>query len=223
MNVDGQAGNDFDASKISFIGHSLGGIVGTGLLAYSNSNQFIAAATNTPLKPIIQSGSLVNASGGIIGLLLNSKKLSPPIFAGLSAAFKAEQTSVHFKSTLQKYAFAAQAVIDSADPINIARIRQTVPTLTIENKDDPYISNAIASSPLSGTEPFAKILSLVTTKGESNTPIKGQRFFTKLNVGNHASLLRPDEATFEMQSQIISFILSGGQSITIDNPDLLMP
>ena len=223
MDIDGDAAPDFDSSNVAFVGHSLGGINGTGLLAYSGTNQFIAAAFNTPVVPVIKSAALVNAGGGSIGQLIGSETFGPAILAGLSVAFGADVGTDEFNATLASYTFAAQTVVDSSDPVNLAAlaVNNGVPTLLLQNEGDIVVPNAVATAPLSGTEALSRALGLTVTATEEAGFVVGSRLFTKLNVGVHASLLIPDEATVEMQTQIGTFIGSGGAGVTVTDPTIL--
>ena len=69
MDVDG-GGPDFDATNITFAGHSLGGIVGSKFVAYSD---------------LVQAAALVNPGSGIVGLLDASLAFGPRIRGGVAA------------------------------------------------------------------------------------------------------------------------------------------
>lgn len=216
MDIDNDATPDFDVSNVGFIGHSLGGIVGTGLVAYSGT---IAAEP----VPVIKSAALANPGGGIAQMLLASPTFSPTIRAGLAGAFGAAEGTPEFEASLASFLFAAQAILDASDPVNTAAhaVTNNVPVLLMQNLDDDVISNSVATAPLSGTEPLARALALPTLAAEIAGPVAGSRFFSKLNVGSHSSLLVPDVATAEMQTQVVSFLASGGTAVEVTDPTLL--
>jgi len=218
MDVDGQEGFDFDGSDISYIGHSLGGIVGTSVLAYSGTNQFLGE-----VSPVIKSAALANPGGGTIAMLLASQSFGPSIRAGLSAAFGLAQGTPEFDAQLASYGFAAQTIIDAGDPVNTGRLAALngVPTLLLQNLGDTTVPNEVATAPLSGTIPLSRSLAVTTLSATEPGIVVGDRLFSKINIGGHASILIPDAATAEMQTQVVSFLSSGGTSVLVSDPSLL--
>ncbi len=208
MDIDGDDAADFDATKISFIGHSLGAIVGSSFVAYSDN---------------IQAAVLANPGGAIASLLNGSETFGPRIRGGVAAGAGITTEDPTFPATLAQFLFAAQTVVDSSDPANTATIALTnnVPTLMLQNLGDSVVPNSVATAPLAGTEPLARVLGLETTATEEAGLVAGDRLFTKLNVGVHSSVLSPDEATVEMQTQIVSFLSSGGAAVQVVDPTLL--
>lgn len=245
--------------KVHFLGHSLGAISGTNLLAVAN--QPIGNAQADALFKF-DTGGLAMPGGGIAPLLLNSPTFGPTIKMGvltsgsaeLKAGFTAyapncktavptcfvneflpslsstQQTAA--ASTLQSYSFAAQSVLDSADPINLGRgIQSSFPLFATEivgdgalSLSDQVIPNSIASAPLGGTEPLFKVLALQPLTATGAASHNAARFV----AGGHSSLLAPDEnfdpsgdVTTEMQSQFASFFMSGGTAVKVTNGSLL--
>ncbi|WP_346206206.1 VolA/Pla-1 family phospholipase [Aeromonas salmonicida] len=251
----GSAGN----LKVHFLGHSLGAIAGANLLAVAN--QPIGNPTADALFKF-DTGGLAMPGGGIAPLLLNSPTFGPTIKMGvltggsaeLKAAFTAyapncqtavptcfvneflpslgATTQAAAASTLQSYSFAAQSVLDSADPINLASgIKADFPLFATEivgdgalSLSDQVIPNSIASAPLGGTEPLFKLLALqpLTATGAAN------HHAARFVAGGHSSLLAPDEnfdptgtVTTEMQTQFGSFFMSGGTAVQVTDSSLL--
>lgn len=245
--------------KVHFLGHSLGAISGANLLAVAN--QSIGNPQADALFKF-DTGGLAMPGGGIAPLLLNSPTFGPTIKMGvltggsaeLKAAFTAYapncKTAVascfvneflpsldataqaSAAGTLQSYVFAAQSVLDSADPINLASgIKADFPLFATEivgdgalSLSDQVIPNSIASAPLGGTEPLFRVLALqpLTASGAANH--KAARFL----AGGHSSLLAPDEnfdptgeVTTEMQTQFGSFFASGGTAVKVTDASLL--
>ncbi len=213
MDIDGDGNPDLDSSNISYMGHSLGGIVGSSFVAYSDN---------------IKSAVFANPGGGIAKMLDASLTFGPRIRAGLSAA-GVDVNGPDYQSFL----FATQTVLDSADPQGTSFIAQSndVPTLMLQVKDDSVVPNSVATAPLSGTEPMAASLGLTTvTATTAGELVPGSRLFTKLNGGLHSTVLTPNDAsgaptllpfTAEMQGEIASFILSGGAAVQVGDPSLL--
>ena len=112
------------AAKVKFVGHSLGAIVGTNVVALANKlggengeNAYINQ---------VEAAVLANGSGNITKMLENSPSFAPTIlggFAGLgnAAGLDLSQGSSILELTLH----ILQATIDSADPINFADMMKT--------------------------------------------------------------------------------------------------
>jgi len=217
MDIDG-GGVDFDSNKISFIGHSLGGIVGTGLLAHSD---------------MIKVAALVNPGGGLALMLNDSLAFGPRIRAGIAAGAGMDISDPAFPATLAQFLFVTQTVIDSADPVNKASLALTnnVPTLLMQVVNDSVVPNSVATAPLAGTVPLGRVLDLTTVATIEAGFVAGSRLFTKLNQGLHSTVLSPADAsgdpvgllnvTTEMQTQIVSFIGSAGTAVLVVDPTLL--
>lgn len=244
--------------KVHFLGHSLGAISGTNLLAVANNP--MGNAADALFK--FDTGGLAMPGGGIAPLLLNSPTFGPTIKMGVltsgSAELKAGFTAyapscktavptcfvneflpslsttqqAAAASTLQSYSFAAQSVLDSADPINLGSgIKSDFPLFATEivgdgalSLSDQVIPNSIASAPLGGTEPLFKVLALQPLTATGAASHNAARFV----AGGHSSLLAPDEnfdpsgdVTTEMQSEFASFFMSGGTAVKVTDPTLL--
>ncbi|MFM5246380.1 MULTISPECIES: VolA/Pla-1 family phospholipase [Aeromonas] len=244
--------------KVHFLGHSLGAISGANLLAVAN--QPLNPAIDPLFQ--FTTGGLAMPGGGIAPLLLNSPTFGPTIqmsvltagSTALKAAFTAyapncktavptcfvneflpsqdAATQATAANTLQSYSFAAQSVLDSADPINLGSgIAADFPLFATEivgdgalSLSDRVIPNSIATAPLGGTEPLFKVLALqpLTATGAANH--RAARFV----AGGHSSLLAPDEnfdptgaVTTEMQTQFGSFFASGGTAVKVTDGSLL--
>ncbi|MFT5450660.1 MAG: pimeloyl-ACP methyl ester carboxylesterase [Enterobacterales bacterium] len=217
MDIDGD-GADFDGNKISFIGHSLGGMVGTGMLAHSDN---------------IKAAALVNPGGGIALMLDDSLAFGDRIRAGVAAGAGMAVTDPAFPALFAQFLFVTQTVIDSSDPVNKAAraLTNNVPTLLMQVKDDSVIPNAVATAPLAGTEPLGRLLELTTVASAEPGLVAGSRLFTKLNQGLHSTVLSPADAsgnpvgllnvTIEMQTQIVTFLATVGAAIQVTDPTLL--
>ncbi len=244
--------------KVHFLGHSLGAISGANLLAVAN--QPLNPAIDPLFQ--FTTGGLAMPGGGIAPLLLNSPTFGPTIqmsvltagSTALKAAFTAyapncktavptcfvneflpsqdAATQATAANTLQSYSFAAQSVLDSADPINLGSgIAADFPLFATEivgdgalSLSDRVIPNSIATAPLGGTEPLFKVLALqpLTATGAANH--RAARFV----AGGHSSLLAPDEnfdptgaVTTEMQTQFGSFFASDGTAVKVTDGSLL--
>ncbi|MGL4891989.1 MAG: VolA/Pla-1 family phospholipase [Aeromonas veronii] len=247
--------------KVHFLGHSLGAITGANLLAVANQTTGSAQA-DALFK--FDTGGLAMPGGGIAPLLLNSPSFGPTIkmsvltsgSPALKAGFTAyapncktaaatcfvneflpsldAATQAGAASTLQSYTFAAQSVLDSADPINLGSgVAKSFPLFATEivgdgalNLPDQVIPNSIASAPLGGTEPLFRVLGLQELKGSGLLP--AGHHAARFLKGGHSSLLAPDEnfdqagaVTTEIQTQFASFFMSAGAAVKVTDDTLI--
>ncbi|MEH8226859.1 VolA/Pla-1 family phospholipase [Aeromonas veronii] len=248
--------------KVHFLGHSLGAITGANLLAVANQT---AGSAQADALFKFDTGGLAMPGGGIAPLLLNSPSFGPTIkmsvltsgSPALKAGFTAyapncktaaatcfvneflpsldAATQAGAASTLQSYTFAAQSVLDSADPINLGSgVAKSFPLFATEivgdgalNLPDQVIPNSIASAPLGGTEPLFKVLGLQALQGGPGV-IPASHHAARFVAGGHSSLLAPDEnfdqagaVTTELQTQFASFFMSGGAAVKVTDDTLI--
>ena len=198
-----------DGSKVSFVGQSLGSIVGTVFLA------------NDPTAKV---GVLSVPGGGIARLLDASPAFGPRIHAGLAAAGLVQGTPAY-----DAYFAATQTVIESGDPINFAASttgKRLIVHEVIGGGDvppDQVIPNRVPGAPLSGTEPLIAALGLTPITGSAQSA-DGIRGATRFLQGEHGSLLDPTDfpaATVEMQGEMASMLVSGGAAVQVSNPSVI--
>jgi len=202
-------GANLDASRIAFVGQSLGSIVGTNFLA---------------LDPNVSVGVINVPGGGIARLLDGSPSFGPRIRAGLAAAGVEAGTPDY-----DAFMVAAQTAVDSGDPINFAAYtigKRILAQEVIGGGDvppDQVIPNSVPGAPLSGTEPLIAALGLsdITQTTQSADGIRGAVRFLQ---GEHGSILDPTDfpaATAEMQGEMASMIVSNGAAVQITNPAII--
>jgi hypothetical protein len=191
-----------DPARVSYVGQSLGGIVGGSHLHF---------------VPDTRTASL-NVPGGVITkLLLDSQSFGPRI-QGLVSAQLAPNT---FNYNLLFRDF--QAVIDSGDPINhIKDAVATVPVHLVKVLNDAVVPNS-ATDRLIAAGPFAKLKTLgPNAVGPGNG---GYTFFSKGDHGSLFSSAASLAATVEMQRQTVLFSFSavqpGGPFVVITDPTVL--
>ncbi|HUD42063.1 MAG TPA: hypothetical protein VMR06_08715 [Dokdonella sp.] len=210
MRISSSGSADFDATRISFVGQSLGGIIGTVFMA---------------TEPGVQTALLNVPGGGIARLLEASPTFGPRIRAGLAASAGLQPGTPDYDA----FFGAAQTVIDSADPINFAFAtagKRLLLQEVVGGGDvlpDQVIPNSVAGAPLSGTEPLIRALGLasITATTQNAAGIRGAVRFTQ---GDHGSLLSPaasPAATAEMQGEMASLLVSGGTAVQIANPSVI--
>jgi len=218
-------GFKIDASKIYFIGHSLGGIVGGTLLG-----------VNTDIK----AATLAMPGGGVAKLLDASASFSPKIAEGLASNGVIKGTD-----TYETFLRFAQTLVDSGDPINYAvTARTNHPIHMIEvvggstksdgskSLPDQVVPNnalagTLASIPgyLSGTDPLYRMMGLEVIDNldvPATTPERklgaNLGYVVRFTAGDHGSILSPTAslaATQEMQRETVNFLASGGTCLPI--------
>lgn len=140
-----------------------------------------------------------------------------------------------------QFNFAAQTVVDASDPVNYGTtIAQNTDAMYVmevvgdgaENKPDQVVPNRAVNSPLSGTEPLAALMGLASISETTQDP-EGVKGIVRFTDGHHSSILTNDvnrggstvegntAVLIEMQTQLASFIASGGKIIPVNNADVV--
>lgn len=209
-----QGADVIDETQVHFMGHSLGGIVGTPFVA--NQPDLVAA-------------SLGMAGGSLPYLLNGSVSFGPVVRGGLAAAGIVEGTP-----EFSQFLAAAQAIVDGADPINYAGLiaAQATPIYFSEivgggpggGVADLVVPNTVAGAPFAGSTPLTQVMGLTQVSaavvGDPNL-----KAVVRFIEGNHSTLLAPNlvapptaaetAAFLELQAQIAGFHGSGGQDIPV--------
>ena len=211
------AGVPLDASKIGFVGHSLGGIVGTTYLA---------------VDPSAFAAILANPGGHIAELLRNSAEFEPIIDGQLAAngLVKGSQAYYDFYSE-------AQAAVEDGDPANYAvaaasqhpiHMIEVVGDGTAANPPDQVVPN-------SATAALTTLMKLNVINTVGLNPVTagvGNGTLTQFTAGDHGSLLDPTPpttaqaavylaVTTEMQTELASIFATAGAAVKIaDNTHL---
>ena len=198
-----------NVDQVSFVGHSLGGIVGGVYLGVDDS---------------IIAGSLAMPGGGIARLLEGSATYGPVIQDALAANGLVPGTSEY-----DSFFVVAQTAMDAGDPINFATSAAgNHPIHMIEvvggggNLPDQVVPNTVTGAPLSGTEPLARMMGLASI----TTTTSGVDGIVRFSAGDHSSLLSiaaSPSATVEMQSEVAGFMATGGFTIPITDTSVIAP
>ncbi|PSV22612.1 lipase [Photobacterium leiognathi subsp. mandapamensis] len=250
-------------AEVNFAGHSLGAM--TGINVASVANRPTGNATADQLFAVNQF-AFANPGAEIPYLLLNSGSfgnlIKGSILASANADFKAqcgnnpiadcyqgyEATLINegsesalatlgsIYSSFTQFAYAAQTVLDSVDPINHSLlVPSTASVYLTQVKNDETIPNntplgatvagtdiPVPYSPFTGTLPLIKTMQLAPTTASINgTLVRNAVLF---NAGSHSSLLDPTAnaaVTNEMQSQMHSFVNGDGKTLTITDTTVL--
>ncbi len=210
IDIDANGAGDFDSARMSFVGQSLGSIVGTPFIA---------------LEPTVNVATLSVPGGGIARLLDGSPTFGPRIRAGLAAAAGLQPNTLAY----DQFMGAAQQAVDSGDPINYGFASAQNAILLHEVVGggsvlpDQVIPNSVPGAPLAGTEPMIRALGLpsITASVQAANGVRGVVRFT---AGDHGSLLSPaasGAATAEMQGQMASMTVSAGTGVVVTNTSVI--
>lgn len=211
IDLDGNGAGDLDASRVAYVGQSLGAIVGTSFIA-------LESTVNVALLSV--------PGGGIARMLEASPTFGPRIRAGLAAGAGLQPNTPSY----DQFFGATQQILDPADPINYGFASATNAIVLHEVVGDgasvlpdQVIPNRVTGAPLSGTEPMIAALGLpaITASTQSANGVRGAVRFI---AGDHGSLLSPaasPAATAEMQGQMASLIVSAGQAVQVTNTSVI--
>ena len=204
LDLNGDAVADINPARIHFVGHSLGGIVGT---------------TFAGLPSALRTATAAMPGGGIAELVRLSGSFGPVIQAGLVAQGLTPGTTLY-----EQFFRDTQTAIDSGDPLNYIssavalrpyHLIQVVGGGTVP--PDSVVPNAATQRLI-----FAAGLTKVSTPG----PNAVSRGYVNYVVGNHGSIIDPTAslaATAEMQRQTVTFAATDGATILIANPAVVQP
>ena len=238
LDYTGDTNGDFDPTKIYFVGHSLGGIVGASFLAIESIDAD---------SVVIQDSVLAMPGGGIAKLLDGSASFGPVIEAGLGLSGVNKGTA-----EFETFLASAQMMIDAGDPINyastIADVAYTQGILMFEvvgdgatNLSDLVVPNTVPDANdtsstvpavLSGTEPL--ITNMGLTQYNADDATTNLKAVVKFSAGHHSSLLKSTDANdeldatsaivmTEMQTQAAQFLLTNGTLDVDDDTVLVAP
>ncbi|MGF1850938.1 lipase [Vibrio satsumensis] len=211
-------------SQVKFLGHSLGGIVGTTAVAASNRTLGSVAANSLYS---FSAAAIENSGGQISNLLLGSTEFGPQVkhnvalsasteyasFASATCAslsdkicyetFESNATTAQLAvmtAAFQQFAYAAQTVLDTIDPFTNADhlLSSGSPVLPIymgQVQGDNTVPNSVASAPFAGTTPLATKLGLTVVDSANLTPDGSKDFVKFSDVASHSTFVIPQDDT----------------------------
>lgn len=218
-NTNGQPGADGIAdlsvggpTPVSFVGHSLGAMVG-GVLA--------------GVDPSILTYVMANPGGETATLLKDSATFGPIIDAGLAA-----NGVMPGSADYDAFFVAAQTVVDDGDPVNYAgpAVLAGKNLLLFKTLDDQVIPNAQTDTLALSFFGMAQVMATPAAGwpgGFSGSPYSGTPAFTFFTAGTHSSFLTPEPAPpslvgldviTEMQSETANYLgsaLAGSATVVI--------
>lgn len=204
LELTGDTTPDIDPTRIHFLGHSLGGIVGT---------PFLGVTT----EPQVRTATLAMPGGEIAQLLRDSPSFAPRINAALAAQ------GIQPNTTLYNQFFRdAQTAVDSGDAINYATAAAAAHPIHLIQVVGGGAVLPDQVVPNSATQRLIDRMGL--TKVTVTSPVN--RGYVNFIVGDHGSILSPaasPAATAEMQTETLAFAASIAAGITITNPAVVQP
>ncbi|HVY80227.1 MAG TPA: hypothetical protein VG994_04530 [Steroidobacteraceae bacterium] len=206
LDLDGDGTADVNPTRIHYIGHSLGGIVGGVFLGSAGAAE-------------VRTGELANAGGGIVQTIFDSPAFGPRIKQGLAAQQILEGSTIY-----AQFIRDAQTIVDAGDPVNyIAAAASLRPLLLLQvvgggTLPDGSLSPADQVVVNSATQRLIDAAGIprVFAAGANAGPLGYVNFI----FGNHGSIIDPSASlavTAEMQGESIGFASSLGTVIPITN------
>lgn len=205
LDLDGIAGGDIDTSRIYFIGHSLGGIVGGVYLGTAGPSE-------------VATGELANAGGGIAQTILDSPAFGPRIKAGLAQQGIAEGSTLY-----AQFIRDAQTAVDAGDPINYIASATARPLLLLQVVGGGMLPDGSASPAdqvvvSSATQRLIDAAGLTRLSTPGVNPVPPGGAYVNFLFGDHGSIINPASSlatTGEMQAESLSFAGSSGTTVAI--------
>jgi pimeloyl-ACP methyl ester carboxylesterase len=224
--------NTFDHSKVFFVGHSLGGIVGTTFLGADTEG---AGLTSTP--PKVSAAVLAMPGGHLAELLRRSPAFEPTVDKGL-----AQQGIVKGTQSYYDFYSQAQAVVEDGDPANYATLAaegHPIHMIEVVGGHDSH-SPPDQVVPNSATDVLIGEMGITTPITASSLMAPAAPTLAQFTTGDHSSILSPaapakasatvqaDYAavTVEMQSEAASVVfntLGGTPAVTVTDNTFLSP
>lgn len=197
---------DIDATRIHYVGHSLGGIVGGVFLGSAGAAE-------------VRTSELAMPGGGVAQTIFDSPAFGPRIKQGLAAQGITEGSTIY-----NQFIRDAQTIVDAGDPINyIAAAAAARPLLVLQVVGGGTLPNGNPSPPdqvvvNSATKRLIDAAGLPRISAAGANP--GPNGYVNFIFGDHGSIISPTASlatTAEMQSETIAFASSLGAVILITN------
>jgi hypothetical protein len=220
LEVTGDTTPDADLTRIHFVGHSLGSIVG-GVYATVGANA--------------RTASLLMTGGGVAQTIIDSPTFGPRIDAALTAQGLLPNTTLR-----NQFLRDAQTAVDAGDPLNyINALLQAKPVHIIQVIGSPPTWLPDQVVPNSSTQRMitagGNFIRRVSAPGGAVTP--GNGAYVNFIFGHHGSIIDPScstppvgpdparclATTMEMQRQTVGFAFSNGAGISIADATVVQP
>jgi hypothetical protein len=199
LDLDHDGTIDVDASRIHFVGHSLGSIVG---------------ATYARFGAGAKTASLLMTGGGVARTIVESPTFGPPINNALTAQGLIPGTTLY-----NQFLRDAQTAVDSGDPLNYIRDLVTAKPVHITQIVGPPPDQVVPNSSTQRMlDAAGTLLHKVSTPGANPTGA-GNGGYVNFTAGVHGSAIDPTSnvtVTREIQSEVVQFAASSGAAIVIN-------
>ena len=211
LDLDGDGTADINPTRIHYIGHSLGGIVGGVFLGTAGASE-------------VRTGELANPGGGIAQTIFDSPAFGPRIKQGLAAQGITEGSTIY-----AQFIRDAQTIVDAGDPLNyIATAASVRPLLVLQVVGGGALANGNPSPPdqvvvNSATRRLIDAASIPRVFAAGANP--GPLGYVNFILGNHGSIIGGSATdpttnlavTAEMQRESIGFASTLGTVIPVTN------
>lgn len=212
LDLDGDEVGDIDTTRIHFLGHSLGGIVGGVYLG-------TAAASE------VQTGVLAMSGGGVARTIFESPAFGPRIVQGLAAQGITQGSTLY-----AQFIRDVQTIVDAGDPVNyIAAAADTRPTLLFQVVGGGDLGGGEISPP-DGVVVNSATQRLIDAAGLPRISAPGanavSRGYVNFVYGDHGSIIDPSanlDTTVEMQTEAVTFAVTGGTVVALSDPSVVQP
>ncbi len=221
LEVTGDATPDADLTRIHFVGHSLGSIVG-GVYATVGANA--------------RTASLLMTGGGVALTIVESPAFGPAINSALTAQGLIPGTTLY-----NQFLRDAQNAVDAGDPLNyISTLLEAKPVHIIQVIGSPPTWLPDLVVPNSSTQRMitagGALIRRVSAAG-LNPTAAGNGGYVNYVFGHHGSIIDPScstppvgpdpalclATTMEMQRQTVAFAAADGAAIVITDPTVVEP
>jgi pimeloyl-ACP methyl ester carboxylesterase len=206
LDLDGDGTPDINPTRIHYIGHSLGGIVGGVFLGTAGAAE-------------VRTGELANPGGGVAQTIFDSPAFGPRIKQGLAVQGITEGSTLY-----AQFIRDAQTAVDAGDPVNyIATAAAARPLLVLQVVGGGTLANG-TPSPSDQVVVNSATKRLIDAAGIPRVfaagPNPGPLGYVNFIFGDHGSIIDPTSSlatTAEMQSESIGFASTLGTVIPITN------
>jgi pimeloyl-ACP methyl ester carboxylesterase len=219
LDTDGDpATDDIDETRVGFVGHSLGGIVGTVFSASVPATLPAGSAT-------LRTTALVAPGGGVAELLRDSASFGPRINAGLQAQGLLPGTSLY-----AQYFRDTQTLVDAGDPLNYAAAARAARPIYLAQMVGGGGTPAALPDQVIPNAATARLIAAITSGGNTfpRVPAGGVQpgsGYVNFTQGDHGSILSPAAsaaATVELQTEVVTFTLAPAVVQAV-NPAVVAP
>jgi hypothetical protein len=218
LDLDADTVGDIDPARITFVGQSLGAIVG---LTFGAALPPAAIPTTTPLR--VPTMVLSAPGGGVAALLRDSPTFGPRINAGLQAQGLLPGTSLY-----AQYFRDVQNIVDAGDPLNFVTVAAAQRSIYFQQMVGNSATSVLPDQviPNAATQ---RLIDAIVASGQAfpraspGTNVSGDGYVNFI-LGDHGSLLNPAAsaaATTEMQTETV--VYTAGSTVGPIPPGTIVP